>query len=52
MNDEKQVDRKKLTTEQRLELLEEQVAALTQKVNLLFKNALWEREVELNRRGR
>ncbi len=44
-------DRKKMTTEQRLDLIEEQVAALTVKVNQLFRNAFWEREQELARRG-
>lgn len=49
---DKQIDTKKLTTEQRLELLEEQQAEILKKIDLLFSNAAWDREAEMNRRGR
>jgi hypothetical protein len=53
MSDEtKPIDKKKLSDAERIAVLEGQVAALTTKLNQLFKNAQWERECELNRRGR
>jgi len=49
---DKQIDTKKLTTEQRLELLEAQVAALTLRMNQLIGYVSMEREEMFNRRGR
>ncbi len=45
----KETDKKKMTVEQRLELLEAQMDALTARVDRLFSNALWERACKIER---